>query len=152
VLETIAERLGRPIAELTEEPPLPGGDFDGDLEALAGRLATAHQLEDETAARLARLFGAEAEQVLALGAQPAWTGSRCVVGEVRWAVEREGALTLEDLIYRRARLPLYDLDARASIEPLAQRMGEVLGWDDARRAEEIAHMQRRLDDDLGFRA
>jgi glycerol-3-phosphate dehydrogenase len=151
VLETIAEQLGRPIPELTDEPPLPGGDFDGDLEALAGRLAAAHQFDEWTAARLARLFGAEAEQVLAMGSQPIQPGSRCVVGEVRWAVEREGAATLEDLIYRRARLPLYDLDARAAIEPLAQRLGDELGWDEARRQEEIVHMHRRLDDDLGFR-
>ncbi|HLT38630.1 MAG TPA: glycerol-3-phosphate dehydrogenase/oxidase [Enhygromyxa sp.] len=151
VLETVGERLGRAIPELKDEPPLPGGDFDGDLDALAGRLAAMHQLDDETSARLARLFGAEAEQVLALGAQPIQPGSRCIVGEVRWAVEREGAATLEDLMYRRTRLPLYDLDARAAIEPLADRMAEVLGWDAARKNQEIAHMQGRLDDDLGFR-
>lgn len=150
VLETIGERLGRPVPELVDEPPLPGGDFDGDLDALAGRLRAAHALDEETAARLARLFGAEAEQVLALGSQPIQPGSRCVVGEVRWSVEREGAVNLEDLIYRRTRLPLYDLDARSAVEPLADRMGEVLGWDAARRREEIAHMHGRLDDDLGF--
>ncbi len=152
VLETVAERLDRSIPEIADEPPLPGGDFDGDLEALAGRIAAAHALDEPTAARLARLFGAEADQVLALGAQPIHPGSRCVEGEVRWAVEREGAATLEDLIYRRTRLPLYDLDARASIEPLAQRLSHELGWDEARRREEIAHMHGRLDADLAFQS
>jgi glycerol-3-phosphate dehydrogenase len=156
VLETVAERLDRTIPELgpelSEEPPLPGGDFDGDLDKLAARLVAAHQVDELTAARLAGLFGAEAEQVLALGTQPIQPGFRCVTGEVRWAVEREGAANLEDLIYRRMRLPLYDLDPRGTIEPLAERLGEALGWDEARRREEIAHMQARLDSDLAFQA
>ncbi|HVI00414.1 MAG TPA: glycerol-3-phosphate dehydrogenase C-terminal domain-containing protein, partial [Enhygromyxa sp.] len=96
------------------------------------------------------LYGAEAEQVLGLDARPIQPGFRCVVGEVRWAVEREGAANLEDLIYRRMRLPLYDLDPRATIEPLADQLGQVLAWDDARKRDEIAHMRARLDDDLAF--
>jgi glycerol-3-phosphate dehydrogenase len=151
VLETVGERLGRPVPELGEDPPLPGGDFDGDLEALAGRLAAAHPLDEATAIRLARLYGAEAPQVLDLGAQPIVPGARCVAGEVRWAVEREGAATLEDLVYRRTRLPLYELDTPATVEALAQVMGEVLGWSDAQRADEIAQVRARLDDDLRFK-
>lgn len=150
VLESVAERLGRSLPEPPDEPPLPGGDFDGDLSALASRLSSAHELDERTSARLARLFGTEAERVLELGSDPLYPGAVCVTGEVRWAVEQEGAATLEDLLYRRTRLPLYGLDARAAIEPLAARMTELLGWDEARRAREIAHAQGRLDDDLGF--
>ncbi|PRP90368.1 glycerol-3-phosphate dehydrogenase/oxidase [Enhygromyxa salina] len=150
VLDSVAERLGQALPEPSEEPPLPGGDFDGDLGALATKLATAHDLDRPTAARLARLFGTEAEQVLALGNTPIHAGSRCVVGEVRWAVEQEGAAKLEDLLYRRTRLPLYGLEPRAAIEPLADLMAEVLGWDPARRQAEIEHVHGRLDDDLGF--
>jgi len=152
VLETVSDKLGREIAELNDEPPLPGGDFDGDLDALASRLALAHELDEPTAARLARLYGAEAEQVASLGSQAILMGSRCIEGEVRWAVEHEGAATLEDLLYRRTRLPLYDLDSRAAIEPLGARLAEVLGWDEARLREEIAHVHGRLDDDLAFQA
>jgi glycerol-3-phosphate dehydrogenase len=152
VLETIADQLGRPVPELGDEAPLPGGDFDGDLDALASRLIQAHGIDQPSADRLARLFGAEAAQVLALGAAPIHPSSRCVVGEVRWAVEHEGAATLEDLLYRRTRLPLYDLDAREAIEPLAALLGDALGWDEARRREEIGLVHARLDDDLGFQA
>jgi glycerol-3-phosphate dehydrogenase len=87
---------------------------------------------------------------LALGHAPIHPGSSCVVGEVRWAIEQEGAATLEDLLYRRTRLPLYGLDPRAAIEPLADRMAEVLGWDPKRRLAQIAHVNGRLDSDLGF--
>jgi glycerol-3-phosphate dehydrogenase len=149
VLESVSERLGRDLPEAADEP-LPGGDFDGDLPALATRLAAAHDLDERTAARLARLFGNEAEDVLALGARPIHPGATCVEGEVAWAVAQEGAATLEDLLYRRTRLPLYGLDARAAIQPLAKLMGEALGWKDARREQEIEQVEGRLDEDLGF--
>jgi glycerol-3-phosphate dehydrogenase len=151
VLETVAERLGREVADAGEDnEPLPGGSFDGDLDALAKRLAGKHGLDDRSSSRLARLFGAEAEQVLALGAQPIYPDANCVDGEVRFAIEREGAATLEDLLYRRTRLPLYGIEPRRAIEPLAARMAAVLGWDAGRLAREIEHANARLDDDLGF--
>jgi glycerol-3-phosphate dehydrogenase len=160
VLETVAERLGalsEPAGQsLGESPepdePLPGGDFDGDLDALASRLASAHDLDERTSARLARLFGSEAERVLALGSQPIVPGSACVDGEVRFAIEQEGAANLEDVLYRRTRLPLYGLEPRQAIEPLATRMAVVLGWDAERVKREIAHAHARLDDDLEFQA
>nr|WP_255216392.1 glycerol-3-phosphate dehydrogenase/oxidase [Pseudenhygromyxa sp. WMMC2535] len=152
VLGTVAERLGRelPTISMEEEGPLPGGDFDGDLPALAAGLAERHGLDEVTSARLARLFGAEAEQVLAQGAEPLFEGATCVSGEVRWAVEREGAATLEDMLYRRTRLPLYGLSAAAAIEPLADAMAAVLGWDAARRERELEAARARLADDLAF--
>ena len=151
VLETVAERLGQPLPDAVEDTePLPGGDFDGDLEALANRLANAHGLDARASARLARLFGAEAEQVLALGSRPIDVQSGCVEGEVRFAIEQEGAANLEDLLYRRTRLPLYGLDPRAAIQPLAERMAAVLGWDAARIQQEVEHANARLDDDLAF--
>jgi glycerol-3-phosphate dehydrogenase len=157
VLETVAERLGalsdggRALSEDPEpDQPLPGGDFDGDLDALASRLSAAHRLDERTSARLARLFGAEAEQVLALGSQEVYPGSACVVGEVRFAIEQEGAANLEDILYRRTRLPLYGLEPRSAIEPLATQMSVVLGWDAERLKREIAHANARLDEDLAF--
>ncbi|PRQ05033.1 Aerobic glycerol-3-phosphate dehydrogenase [Enhygromyxa salina] len=150
VLDSVAEGLGRALPEPGDEPPLPGGDFDGDLKALASHLGQTHDLDEPTAGRLARLFGTEAEQVLALGAQPLYPGATCVEGEVPWAVAREGAAKLEDLLYRRTRLPLYGLDPRAAIAPLAARMASELAWDDERQRAEIAHAQARLDADLGF--
>jgi glycerol-3-phosphate dehydrogenase len=153
VLESVAERLGRTLAPDAEpDEPLPGGNFDGDLDALAGRLAAGHGLGEHSSARLALLFGAEAEQVLALGAQEVVPGSGCVDGEVRFAIEHEGAATLEDVLYRRTRLPLYGLEPRQAIEPLATRMSVVLGWDAERVNREIAQAHARIDDDLGFQS
>ena len=150
VLESVAERLGRLLPEPPNEPPLPGGDFDGDLNGLGSRLAAKHGLPERSAARIARLFGAESEQVLALGSDALYPDAACVLGEVRWAIEQEGAARLEDMLYRRTRLPLYGLDPQRAVEPLAEQMAQVLGWDASRKAEEIRHTNARLADDLGF--
>lgn len=150
VLESVAERLGRDLPPEGDEDPLPGGDFEGDLDGLANGLVERHQLTPDLAARLARLFGTEAEQVLALGREPIHPGATCITGEVRFAVEHEGAATLEDLLYRRTRLPLYGLDPAAAVEPLATHMAEALAWDSARREREVAAVRERLSDDLAF--
>lgn len=150
VLESVAERLGRELPVPSDEPVLPGGEFDGDLAKLSDALVREHGIERAVAERLAGLFGAEATHVIALGSRPIYPGARCIDGEVEWAVEHEGAAALEDLVYRRTRLPLYGLEPEASIVPLADRMAEVLGWTAEERQRQIDHMRARLADDLGF--
>ena len=150
VLESVLDQLGRDLPTVPEDGPLPGGDFDGGLGDLEAGLAAAHDLAPETAARLARLYGTEADAVLALGAHPAYAGAHCVAGEVRWAVEHEAAATLEDLIYRRTRLPWFGLEPARAVEPLANLMAEALAWDSSRRQREIDLVRERLADDLAF--
>jgi glycerol-3-phosphate dehydrogenase len=154
VLGSVAEQLGRNLPELVlaEEPLLPGGDVpEGfELPELAEALERESALDRPTAERLARLYGAEAQAVLALGRAPLQPGSRAVVGEVRWAIECEGAATLEDVFYRRMRLPLFELDARASIDSLANVMGEVMSWDATTRAASAQQVRARLDSDFEF--
>jgi glycerol-3-phosphate dehydrogenase len=135
-----------------EEVPLPGGDFDGDLAALAGRLARETGVPASCAARLARMYGAEASAVVALGKEPLCADPDVLRGEIDWAVQREGALHLEDAIYRRVHSALYHPDARdAAVEPAAGRMASLLGWSDARCGREIAAVRERLAADLTFR-
>lgn len=152
-LERAAEecelRLAPPPAE---EPPLPGGDFEGDVATLAAPLRQAHGLGDQAALRLARLYGSEAGHVAGRGAEPIAPGALEVAGELDWAVTVEGAATLEDVIYRRTRTALYDVGEReALLEPAAARLAALLGWDEARRAREVAAVRERLAADLDFR-
>lgn len=157
VLGSVAEQLGRDLPELTlaDEPLLPGGDFPEGFElpelgeALERDPET--KLDRATADRLARLYGTEARAVLARGHAPLYPGARAVVGEVRWAVEYEGAATLEDVFYRRMRLALFDLEPAKVIEPLANAMAEVMGWDSPTRAAQIEQVRARLAADLAFR-
>jgi glycerol-3-phosphate dehydrogenase len=151
-LERAAESAGLRLADAGEEPPLPGGDFDGDLDALAARLRRETPgLAPEAAARLARLYGSEAGEVLRLGAEPLAPGVPLVAGEVDWAVTREGASCLEDVHYRRTRAALYDPSAReAAALPCAARLAALLGWSDAEREGEVARVRARLAADLDF--
>src|SRR5258706_8207435 len=66
-LQHVQRVLGRPLPEVPEGPPLPGGDFAGDLGPLADRIAHEHGVTPTCARRLARLYGSEAGLVLKLG-------------------------------------------------------------------------------------
>jgi glycerol-3-phosphate dehydrogenase len=141
-------RLATP---LEREAPLPGGDFDGDLEGLSARLQRETGLEPAAAARMIGLYGTEAGEVVGRGANPLVPGSSVLSGEVSWAIEVEGAARLEDVLYRRTRAALYEPSVReALVEPIADRMTERLGWDAARREREIEAARERLARDLAF--
>jgi glycerol-3-phosphate dehydrogenase len=134
-----------------EEPPLPGGDFDGDLDRLSARLIAERRVPEWAAVRLARLYGTEALELLGNGFEPLVSGQAAAAQEVDWAVTHEGAATVEDVLYRRTRLALYDPDARAaSVEPVAGRLADLLGWDEARRAREVEAARARLAEELAF--
>ena len=154
VCQKLGQQLGVKLDEPAEEAPLPGGDFSGDNDALALALAQAHAVSPAVARRLVGLYGTEADQVLALGSEPlanvpgSATGG--VTGEVDWAVAVEGATSVEDIIYRRTRVALYDLQARTMVEGVAHRMGALLGWDESRVAAELRQVRNRLAEDLHF--
>jgi glycerol-3-phosphate dehydrogenase len=141
-------QLGAPPAQ---EEPLPGGDFDGDLEGLSTRLQRDTGLGPDTAARMIRLYGTDAGKVVGLGSDPLVPGAGVLSGEVSWAVEVEGAARLEDVLYRRTRAALYEASVReALVEPIADRMAERLGWGGARREQEIATTREQLARELDF--
>jgi glycerol-3-phosphate dehydrogenase len=154
VLARAAEVLGGPLPPRpVEEPPLPGGDFPGDLAALAAELVR-KGVAAATAERLAALYGAEAGDVVERGPEPlvADAGATVLAGEVAWAVEQEAAASVEDLLYRRTRAALYLPVLRERLlEPMAERMGARLGWDAERIAEEVAEARARLCAELAFR-
>ncbi len=152
VLERTAAVLGALPGARDSEQPLPGGDFASSLDALARALAECADLDDARAARLVRLYGAEAPQVVALGPEPLAPGGRVLAGEADWAVRREGAATLEDVLYRRTSAAWTEPgECDALLEPLATRLAAALGWRAARVADEVASSRARLRADLAFR-
>jgi glycerol-3-phosphate dehydrogenase len=65
--------------------------------------------------------------------------------EVRYAASHEGALHLDDVLTRRTRISIETFDrGTASAEPVARLMAEVLGWDEATIAREVAHYHARV--------
>jgi glycerol-3-phosphate dehydrogenase len=151
-VEKAAEVCEIPLAAPSApEAPLPGGDFDGNLEGLSARLQRESGLEPAAAARMIGLYGTEAGEVVGRGSDPLVPGASVLSGEVSWAIEVEGAARLEDVLYRRTRAALYEPSAReALVEPIADRMAERLGWDNARREQEINAARERLTRDLAF--
>jgi glycerol-3-phosphate dehydrogenase len=149
-----AEVCGLRLApDPSEEPPLPGGDFDGDLARLEATLARETLLPERCVARLVRLYGTEAREVARLGTDALVAGEPVLASEVEWAVRVEGAVTLEDLLYRRLRTAWYLPGAHeAAIEPAAEQMARILGWSDERRRLEIERVRSRSELDLGFLA
>jgi glycerol-3-phosphate dehydrogenase len=153
VVERVPEVIGTPLAPpASDEEPLPGADFDGDLDRLAAALARDAALPLVVAERLVRLYGTESSEVARLGAAPLVEGAAILAGEVDWAVREEGALRLEDVVYRRTRMALYDPETReAGVPAVAARMAALLGWSEERTAEEVAAVRTRLAADLAFR-
>jgi glycerol-3-phosphate dehydrogenase len=85
--------------------PLPGAAA---LAAITARLARSYpQVEPETRAHLAHLYGLGAEDVLSLGArdpellEPLAPGGPDIAAQAVYAREREWACTVEDVLFRR---------------------------------------------------
>ncbi len=69
-----------------------------------------------------------------------------LAAEVVYAVTHEGARHLDDVLARRTRISIESFDRGTSTAlPAASLMAAELGWDDARRDEEVDHYLRRVE-------
>lgn len=148
VVDRVAKRLhaldGRAIAPHapTDREALPGGE-SADLEVLV-EAARARGAPDATARHLVGSYGSEAAAVLNLVDRERALGGPIVAkrpeiwAEVVYAVEREMAQRVQDVLIRRLHL-YYELrDQGLSVAgAVAARMKKLLGWDDTREAEEL---------------
>ncbi|MFC7703462.1 glycerol-3-phosphate dehydrogenase [Plastorhodobacter daqingensis] len=96
----------------TAHHPLPGGDFpvDGFDDLVAALKADHPFLTPAWARRLARAYGTEAQRLLE-GAQDAADlghdfGATLTERELHWLMQKEWAMTAEDVIWRRSKLGL----------------------------------------------
>ena len=100
--------------------------------------------------RLAGTYGARASEVIRyLQASPELTrpvAENCetTLGEVLFAVERERARTLGDILLRRTGLAFDPGYKRCWAERVAEAVAPVLGWDRARATEEVAEFEAEL--------
>ena len=66
--------------------------------------------------------------------------------EVKFAVEHEGALHLDDVLTRRTRLSIESVDrGTAGARFVADIMATALGWNEATIERELDHYQARVD-------
>lgn len=106
--------------------------------------------EDEIK-RLLRRYGSETTEILDLAASDPVLAQRIPSGsylgaEVRFAVENEGALHLDDVLTRRTRLSIECIDrGTKGAAFVASIMAPLLGWDDAAVARELDHYEKRVE-------
>lgn len=71
-------------------------------------------------------------------ARPVPGAARYLAAELHYAASHEGALHLEDVLVRRTRIFMETSDGGLPAAPYAARVvGDVLGWNDVRREEEV---------------
>ncbi|MFO1186244.1 MAG: glycerol-3-phosphate dehydrogenase/oxidase [Alphaproteobacteria bacterium] len=121
----------------TAERPLPGAVDP----ASAVRPLLARGLAPESAERLVRLYGSEAESIMTDGGD--------IAAEARHAVKVEGAVTLEDYWVRRSARAWFSEDGGASaLAPAARAMAPLLGWTAEEEASQVATCRKRLGEEM----
>ena len=140
---------GAPKAAPTAEVALAGGDI-GDFEAFrsAARREVAARISSRTLDAWLRNYGTEFRALAAIADSPAQAerlgDTDAVVAEVTHAVREEMALKLEDVILRRTQLGSGSHPGSIAISRAAEAMGAVLGWNEARRRDEIEETELEL--------
>ena len=141
-------RAKRPTSG-TAELALVGAATADEQEALVLELTSDESLDEGQARALVDRHGTEARDVVSLGRELDLLRSLGgniphLEAEVAFAVRRELALDLDDVLSRRMRLSMMRRDRCASIAPrVAEIMAAELGWDETRRAREIESYLRR---------
>jgi len=151
VVDVVEQSLGRRRRRSkTNVVPLPGGDIRSFDETL--RAAELEVGDSAVARRLVEAHGSRWREVAALTtAEPALARRIArdlpyLLAEVVYAVEREMAMTLADVLVRRLHLAFEVADhgrsaARVATAVLAGR----LGWDNARARSEIARYEAEVE-------
>ncbi len=137
-VDDVFRRLGRPAPKCTtRERLLPGArpaPEGGPSAVLSARSTT----------RLARFYGSRAAGVRALAEQdPALATvvhapSGLIAAELVFAVEQEHAVTLTDVLARRVLLAFEPGHGLEVVDDAVRVVGDRLGWDEQRRATEVA--------------
>jgi glycerol-3-phosphate dehydrogenase len=144
--DDILRRLGRTRQVGTRDMPIGGGrDYPGDEQGRArftGELAQATGITPERAVTLFDRYGTHA-RVVAKALDPAHdrpldTLPDYSTGELCQLCRAEAVMTLADLLFRRTDIALSGRLSPAVIEETAGVAAEALGWDGARRTDEVA--------------
>lgn len=112
VLERIEAVLGQRGGAWTEKAPLPGGDFpvDGFGQQVDGLLADYPFLKHAHARRLVRLYGTRSDAVLGQAKRSQdlghCFGADLYEAEVQYLMQREWAMTAQDILWRRTKCGL----------------------------------------------
>src|ERR1700742_2355347 len=155
VVDAAVADYGRWVpASVTDQLPLLGADGLAAAAAEADRLAEDYGVPRESVEHLLDRYGTLTEEVLELTrddpslGRPLADGHPYLRAEVAYAVTHEGALHVEDVLVRRVRLFIETgAQGAEAVGPVADIMGDLLGWDPARRAAETERYLELLEAD-----
>lgn len=153
-VDTVAKVLGTNLPSSPTKRLALRGALGGDGLARP-RAAESFGVDDVVLATLVKRYGGDAPAVASLIEQrgeldrPLVPGLPYLAAEAVYACRYEMAQRLEDVLARRTRSLLLDAAAcRAAAAEVATLMGEELGWDKARRAAELAHIDGIVEREL----
>jgi len=140
-VDDVFRRLGRKSpACMTAKQPFPGATFDAvELK----RHLVALGLSEKTAGRLMGLYGGRARDVVAEAKDDpglltvVHEGTGAIGAEMVFAMRREFAGSLADVMARRVLLAFAPGHGLESLDNIADLLARRFGWDSARRASEI---------------
>ena len=152
VADTILSRLGRNRAVSTQMLPIGGGrGFPVETAErrawISGRAAKSGLAEARVEALLAR-YGTTADAVLAhikeTGDAPLAHVEGYGRGEIDWIARNEMVEHLADIVMRRTTLAIEGRLTAEGLAEIAAIAAAALGWDEDRRADELAQVARHL--------
>ena len=144
VVDAIVAKLGLSTGECeTDEEPTAGGDVGRFADFLTAQKKEHGDLP--TLEHLAHMYGTRLPDMLAeANNRPELRdiiGNAGDIGaQVLFAVREEMALTLADVVMRRTCMGQVGAPPREALETASKIMAAELGWDEARRAREIASL------------
>lgn len=138
----------------TDQHALPGGvgwPEDDDRNRVVKLIGEAGPVSEATARLFCDTYGTRGVEVAArVAANPA-LGAPIIEGrpeclaQVDWAVQKELALTVCDVLIRRTQIYFRDVDQGLGVvERVADRMAELLGWTADRRLQEVMAYQEEV--------
>jgi len=143
---------GRISASVTEDIGLLGAEGYQAAWNKRAKLARAFGLHQVRIEHLLNRYGVLTDDLLQLIrdrpelAEPLPGADDYLAVEAVYAASHEGALHVDDVLARRTRISIEAWDRGVSAAPVvAELMGGVLGWDEARVEHEIAHYLRRVE-------
>ena len=140
------------LPSITDRIPLAGAEGHAVLQRQARRIATSRGWTRAMIDHLLHRYGSLLTELLELVdadptlGHPLEHAPAYLRAEVAYAASHEGVLHLEDVMVHRTRLVYEQADrGLGAIEEIADLVAERLGWDDARRQEEVDHYRARCE-------
>lgn len=150
-VDVAARDLGIDRPSTTDAAPLLGATGYPTRASSRALLATRWGVGSVVGAHLVTRYGMVGDEVAELIRRSPSLGVTLpdsggyLAAEIVHAASTEAVLHLDDVLTRRTRIALETPDRGAAVAPeVARLVGEVLGWDERRRADEVAGYRSRL--------